>query len=106
VLPFVHAAFVYFALLHYAHERLRGDLAPSERRRFQAARNRYTSGFLMPGRLSGHLDGLADVDIRALSALDTMQDIVVATHGIGPDFYFLNRAPAPGMQRPCLVEAN
>lgn len=76
-LPFVHAAFVYFAILNFSRRRLRNGLA-SETSREDAVRrrNRYASGFLMPGSLSAKISEAADVDPRALQMLDWMQRIV------------------------------
>lgn len=85
VLPFLHAAFVYFAMLSYARKRLAAGVDdPAERSRLQARRNRYASGFLMPGRLAETVAELAQVDPRVLQAIDWMQSNV--RKSCGPDF--------------------
>ena len=84
ILPLIHAAFVYFALLHYADGQLQRTLSDIQLRRFQQRRNSYASGFLLPGFISDHVREFADVDPRALYALDTMQDIVRDKHGVSP----------------------
>lgn len=91
LLPFLHAVFVYFALLSYARRRLTaGGIDAAERARLLARRNRYASGFLMPGRLSEMARSLAPIDPRVAQAIDWMQANVRAT--CGPD---LGAAPAP-----------
>lgn len=77
VLPFLHAPFVYFALLHFSMKRLETSNL-SDEQRYQAIRrrNRYASGFLMPGVLSDYVRQLADVDPRTLHAMDQMQQMV------------------------------
>ncbi|MGH8079855.1 MAG: hypothetical protein ACREP7_04715 [Lysobacter sp.] len=78
-LPFVHAAFVYFAILHFALRRLQRDPTdPDIRTDAICRRNRYASGFLMPGSLSAKVREAADADPRALQMLDWMQRIVAS----------------------------
>ncbi|MBI1264644.1 MAG: hypothetical protein GC187_07910 [Alphaproteobacteria bacterium] len=80
VLPFIHAAFVYFAMLTFAQRRLdRGIDDPALRQRFVARRNRYASGFLMPGQLSEFASSLTDIDPRVARAMDWMQQAVRAS---------------------------
>lgn len=82
VLPYVHAVFVYFAMLHYADRRLgMPGLDDAERRSLLRRRNRYASGFLMPDKLSANAAEIAQVDPRALAAIDSMQRIVQAKFG-------------------------
>jgi hypothetical protein len=77
VLPFLHAAFVYFAILHYAMRRLeKGSLTDEARAQALRQRNRYASGFLMPGSLSAYVKPYADIDPRVLHAIDQMQALV------------------------------
>ncbi|MCP3161688.1 hypothetical protein LZ199_02120 [Myxococcus sp. QH3KD-4-1] len=77
VLPFLHAAFVYFAILHYALRRLeKGTLTDEARAQALRQRNRYASGFLMPGALSAYVKPYADIDPRVLHAMDQMQALV------------------------------
>jgi hypothetical protein len=77
VLPFLHAAFVYFALLHYSILRLRrNDLTEEQRAEAFRRRNHCASGFLMPGRLSSKVKDAADADDRVLQMLDWMQETV------------------------------
>jgi hypothetical protein len=79
VLPFLHAVFVYFAMLHYASRRLAADGLPAEEvKRLQQRRNRYSSGFLMPGRLSAYVASLAKVDPRVLGAIQNMESVVAS----------------------------
>lgn len=81
VLPFLHAAFVYFGMLHYVEGRLAQGVADVDRRRScQKRRNRYASGFLMPGRLSDFATSLSNVDPRVVMALDWMQETVRARY--------------------------
>lgn len=77
MLPFLHAAFVYFAIWNYAKLR-RSAFAPNSDEGRAALRqyNRYASGFLMSGRLSQCAMGQADIDPRVLAALDWMQEFV------------------------------
>lgn len=79
ILPFLHACFVYFALFHYAtrslHQRKPGK---NRKRALQRRRNRYASGFLMPGRLRNHTGLFDEIDPRALQSLDWLQEIVAA----------------------------
>ncbi|QQP98414.1 hypothetical protein [Lysobacter enzymogenes] len=78
-LPFVHAAFVYFAILNFAQRRLRQGIDdPDERAEAVRCRNRYASGFLVPGSLSDKVREAADVDPRALQMLDWMQRLVAS----------------------------
>ena len=78
VLPFLHAAFVYFALLHFALRRLEsGTLSGERRTEALTRRNRYASGFLMPGSLSSKVGGACDADVRVLQVLDYMQENVM-----------------------------
>jgi hypothetical protein len=77
VLPFIHAVFVYFAMLNYAQRRLQGGIDDvEERQRFIARRNRYASGFLMPGRLSEAVSSMTPMDPNAERAIDWMQNAV------------------------------
>ncbi|MCJ2189053.1 hypothetical protein [Novosphingobium beihaiensis] len=77
MLPFLHAAFVYFAIYHFALVRCECTSAGTPARRSALRqRNRYSSGFLMPGKLSSYVAGQADVDPRVLGALDWMQEFV------------------------------
>lgn len=78
VLPFLHAAFVYFALLHFSMLRLqRGELNDKQKAEALRHRNHCASGFLMPGRLSLKVKDSADVDVRVLQMLDWMQETVI-----------------------------
>lgn len=80
VLPFIHAAFVYFGMLNFAQRRLaRGVDDPALRQRLIARRNRYASGFLMPGQLSEFASSLTDIDPRVARAMDWMQQAVRAS---------------------------
>lgn len=82
VLPFLHAVFVYFAMFNYAVKRLREpNLPPELSKRLQARRNRYASGFLMPGRLSVYVADLAKVDLRVLEAIEDMESVVQSALG-------------------------
>jgi hypothetical protein len=77
VLPFLHAVFVYFAILHYSMKRMKMvRLSAEQRREAMRRRNRYASGFLMPGSLSDYARPFADVDSRVFHAMDQMQMIV------------------------------
>ncbi len=77
VLPFIHAVFVYFAMLNYAQRRLQSGINNiEERQRFIARRNRYASGFLMPGRLSDAVSSMTLMDPNAARAIDWMQNAV------------------------------
>jgi len=81
-LPFLHAAFVYFGMLHYAEKALQEEnIAPERRKSLLRRRNRYASGFLMPGDLSDFASSLGSADPRVLLALDWMQRNVRARHG-------------------------
>jgi hypothetical protein len=85
VLPFLHAVFVYFAMFNYASKRLgEAGLPPECRKRLQRRRNRYASGFLMPGRLSDYVADLAKVDPRVLAAIENMESVVKSK--AGPSF--------------------
>lgn len=89
LLPFLHAAFVYFGMLHYSERALQiGGIAPERRKSLLRRRNRYASGFLMPGNLSDFASSLGSADPRVLLALDWMQQSVRGRHGnqanIGP----------------------
>ncbi|EPX57131.1 hypothetical protein D187_006885 [Cystobacter fuscus DSM 2262] len=77
VLPFLHAVFVYFAILHYTLKRMeRGELSAEQQRLALKRRNRYASGFLMPGKLSDYVKPFSNVDPRTLHAMDQMQQII------------------------------
>jgi hypothetical protein len=77
ILPFLHAVFVYFAILHYSMKRMeRTDLSAEQRQEAMYRRNRWASGFLMPGALSSYVKAFADVDPRVLHAMDQMQLMV------------------------------
>lgn len=82
LLPFLHAAFVYFGMLHYAELALKRDDISSERRKsLLQRRNRYASGFLMPGQLSDFASAIGRADPRVLLALDWMQRVVRSNCG-------------------------
>ena len=74
LLPFLHAAFVYFGMLSYAEKALKEEgIVDTKRHSLLKRRNRYASGFLMPGDLSDLAASLGDADPRVLTALDWMQ---------------------------------
>ena len=82
VLPFIHACFVYFAMLHYCEARLRSGLASfDETLELRQRRNQHVSGFLMPGRLSEYVASVAQVDPLALKAIDWMEEVVCDRYG-------------------------
>lgn len=77
VLPFVHAVFVYYAMFNYVSKRLtRADLSYIERKSLLKRKNRYASGFLIPGKLRNFVSSLSNVDDRVLTAIDWMQENV------------------------------
>ncbi len=79
ILPFLHACFVYFTLFHYAtRSLLLRKPGKRQKQALQRRRNRYVSGFLMPGRLRDHLGLSQEIDPRVLQCLDWLQEIVTA----------------------------
>lgn len=82
-LPFVHACFVYFAMVHYAQRRMAAaEPGSDDHRTAQARWARYASGFLVPGRLSGCVASLATIDPRVGQAIDWMEAIITRAAGL------------------------
>lgn len=81
VLPFIHAIFVYFGLVHLASALLQEDsLAPSLRPVVFKQRNDYLSGFLMPSDLAQLLRETQCVDPRALQMVEWMQSAILRNY--------------------------
>jgi hypothetical protein len=74
---FCHAVFVWFSLYNMALRELQQpELSTEQKTKIQRRRNHYASGFLVPTRLSDHLQGLAFFNREYLSIVDRLQDIV------------------------------
>ena len=81
-LAFVHAPFVYFALLHFSIKKLMSkSLTRDDRYSIISRRNKYVSGFLSPGSLSGKSSLDTTFDKRALMMIDLMQKIIIDKFG-------------------------
>jgi hypothetical protein len=81
VLPFLHAAFVYFSMLNFVDVQLQDvNISDQKRQKYLARRNRYLSGFLFPGSLSDYVADFAEIDPRVLYLLNVLQQLVKERH--------------------------